>query len=392
MKNTYFFITGRNPALAVAEIEALLGENILKRDLGEGFYIIETSVGLDFSDLQKRLGGTIKIGEIIKKSEIDLEKEISEIILKKISDKKLNFGINEYGRKINALAIKRMLKEKGKSVRLVTSKEKNLSSVITKKEILDKDGVEINIFKTGNRTCIGETRVVQFFEEMSWRDWERPGKDELSGMLPPQLAKTMVNLTGPETSRTLLDPFCGSGTILTEAAIIGFEKLIGSDISQKAIDDTKKNFLWICDKKFITKKIEPQLFNLDVRDLNKKIKKHSVDAIVTEPFLGPPLKKSAKPEEINKNKAELERLYRDAFLVFGDILTKEGIIAIIFPVFVLKNKIFLDLLADIKKMGFKIKNPLKNVDYKFSETTERGSVLYARPGQRVAREIFLFIR
>ena len=129
MKNTYFFITGRNPALAVAEIEALLGENILKRDLGEGFYIIETSVGLDFSDLQKRLGGTIKIGEIIKKSEIDLEKEISEIILKKISDKKLNFGINEYGRKINALAIKRMLKEKGKSVRLVTSKEKGLKPI-----------------------------------------------------------------------------------------------------------------------------------------------------------------------------------------------------------------------------------------------------------------------
>lgn len=43
----------------------------------------------------------------------------------------------------------------------------------------------------------------------------------------------------------ILDPFCGSGTILTEAMLINYKNLIGADISPKAINDTKKNIEWI---------------------------------------------------------------------------------------------------------------------------------------------------
>jgi len=402
MKNNYFFILGRNPALAIAEIEALLDKNILERLIGPDFFIIKTKSEIDLYSLQKRLGGTIKVGNIIKESETDPEKEIFEIILKKITtrrdpvcgikDKKLNFGINEYGQKIDALGIKRILKNEGKSVRLVTSKEKNLSSVISKKEILDKDGVEINIFKINKEVYIGETHVVQFFEEMSLRDWERPGKDRLSGMLPPQLAKIMINLAGSDVSGTLLDPFCGSGTVLTEAAIMGYDKLTGSDISEKAIEDTKKNFSWLKDNEFVKKTINPILYHLDVRNIEGRVAPDSTDVIVTEPFLGPPLKKSSTLDEVNEIKLDLEDLYLDAFRVFEKLLKKSGIIVIIFPSFLMKEKIFLDILPQIKKMGFKIKNPLQHIDYKFSETTERGSILYSRAGQKVGREIFLFIR
>ena len=51
-------------------------------------------------------------------------------------------------------------------------------------------------------------------------------------MLKPKLARLLVNLTGAK--KQLLDPFCGTGSILIEAGVLGLKPL-GSDIDPKMI-------------------------------------------------------------------------------------------------------------------------------------------------------------
>jgi tRNA (guanine10-N2)-dimethyltransferase len=58
--------------------------------------------------------------------------------------------------------------------------------------------------------------------------------------LHPRYARALVNLTGVRRGQTLLDPFCGTGGILMEAALVG-AKAIGSDISGVMIEGCKEN-------------------------------------------------------------------------------------------------------------------------------------------------------
>ena len=110
-----------------------------------------------------------------------------------------------------------------------------------------------------------------------------------SGMLPPKVAQMLINLSGLTTNHLLLDPFCGSGTILAEAARMGFEHLAGSDISTQAVADTRENIYWL----IRTSHLPAPVINLqisDVRKVTEKFSANSVDGIVTEPYLGPPLR------------------------------------------------------------------------------------------------------
>lgn len=381
----YFFILGRNSALSVAEIESAFGKDITSRTLGKGFYIIETKGRLNLNELQQTLGGTIKIGEIVLKS----EKEIINYLKDSSGDKKLRFGINLYGCDFKPMQIKKQLRDAGISSRLVESKEKILSSVITQKEILNKDGIELNCFKIDNTVRVGRTSTCQPFEEFSFRDWQRPAKDQASGMLPPKVAKIMINLAQSDKKEPFLDPFCGSGTILMEAALMGYNDLIGTDISDKAIADTKTNFEWLDKQGMIKVKNNFQIFQADIKDLDKNIKNDSVRIIVTEPFLGPPLKKDLRIDEIIKIKSDLEDLYVKSFEIFKKILKTSGRIVIIMPVFLQEQNIYLEILDTIKKLGFEIVNPIKHLDFDFTELTKRGGILYSRPDQRVGREIFV---
>ena len=147
MENHYFFILGRNSALSVAEIEVKLKNIIKSRLLGDGYYIIEATDKIS-PDIQQELGGIIKFGEIIFESSTkSLKADAIDYISKNLPEKRLRFGVNNYGADINPINIKKELKADGIQSRLVESKEKTLSSVIAQKEILNKDGIELNLFK-----------------------------------------------------------------------------------------------------------------------------------------------------------------------------------------------------------------------------------------------------
>jgi tRNA (guanine10-N2)-dimethyltransferase len=58
--------------------------------------------------------------------------------------------------------------------------------------------------------------------------------------MPAKLARCMVNLAKPKLGELVFDPFCGTGSILVEAAFIGC-RVLGLDIQRRMVRGTLKN-------------------------------------------------------------------------------------------------------------------------------------------------------
>ena len=380
-KEKYAFILGQVPSLSKVEIEHILNHQKIEfKELfcNDKVFVIE-SKKLMVDELQARLGGTIKISHIVNRIS-SIEKEVIEKLIHQrlqSKKKKFQFGFSLYGEvdlkemQRIGIAVKRELKVKNVNSRFVVSKESALSSVIVQKEKLIDQGVDIVIIQSDKEYFIGYTVSVQNFQEYSDRDYGRPQRDDKSGMLPPKLAKMMLNLSQSNLDQTILDPFCGSGTVIQEALLMGYRNIIGLDISAKAVLDTKNNIEWL-KTKFKQDISGVKIFEVDVKKLSEKIQPQTINCIVTEPYLGP----------INSNTLyniqELENLYLKAFEQFHIVLKKEGRVVIIFPI---TDGQTVDILNDVKRLGF-ITEPLG--------PEPRKSVIYSRVGQRVKREIFVF--
>ena len=62
---------------------------------------------------------------------------------------------------------------------------------------------------------------------------DKPYRDMRRGMLPPKLARSLVNLAigaKSPSDMTILDPFCGTGTVLMEAMLLGTH-VVGTDLA-----------------------------------------------------------------------------------------------------------------------------------------------------------------
>jgi tRNA G10 N-methylase Trm11 len=386
----YFFVLGSNQALSLAELFTVLPAASRGKVLNRTVLIAELEDGFDAQQFIKKIGGIIKIG-VITEEDIPLySTEMVEAVKKmlKPSEGKYKFGISNYAKyaspakdKHLAMLIKKYLKEKEASCRWVIGKERVLSSVIVEQNLMNERGIEIVIFGDYKKCQVGKTLAVQAFKDLSYRDYGRPGRDDHSGMLPPKLAQILINLTGAKPGDKLLDPFCGSGTIATEALILGHRDIVASDISEKAVADTRQNIAWT-KRKFSVVDAKEIVMLIDAKKINTKITAGSIDAIATEPYLGPQRGAVNQAE----NKKELEKLYSSALKAFYEILKKDGRLAMIWPVRVEGvNKIFLN--PDLGK--FERLNPLVNEykkEYK-NGFSQRGNLLYGREGQKVWREI-----
>ena len=377
LANNYWFVLGRQPLLAAAELgEISNGENIL-----------HLNRNIDAEKFIQKLGGTIKIGYEIGNNldKVKLEEKIISTIERNTG--KIVFGLSYYSNKLSlkeiqslGLGIKKQLKQSGHSVRYVQNREISLSSASVKNNNLIKKGGEFLIKQKGDRFSVALTKAVQPFEKFSKRDYGRPGRDDFSGMIPPKLAMMMLNIAGNNINKTLLDPFCGSGTILSEAILLGYKNIIGTDISGRAIEDSKINTDWI--KKNEDIKTDVKLTKTAVDVLSNKITS-KIDTIVTEPYLGQPLKGNENKDILLSQVQELKKLYISAFSQFKKILKKDGIVVFIIPCFKYKNDwIEIDCLESIKKLGFRTEPLMPN----------HQSLRYYRPGQKLGRNIWKFIK
>jgi tRNA G10 N-methylase Trm11 len=388
----YFFILGNNPALSIAEVLTVLKPEVYNL-LSQDFLLVETSLQINPANLIKRLGGIIKIGEI--KKEIKKTNHQDELIkiafqlafhkISKVKPGKFNFGFSDYSRRFNikdlGLKIKKEFNKKQISSRFVVSREENLSSVVVEQNKLIDRGIEIALAVLEDRILLGETLAVQAFKSLSFRDYGRPARDDKSGLLPPKLAQIMINLAQVEDRIGLIvDPFCGSGTILSEAMLMDYTNLFGFDFSFKAIQGSKENIDWIR-REYDLKDVKVRLLVKNALDLSKFMKTESVSAFITEPYLGPQRGKI----EFSLVIKELEYLYTKVLTEFYKTLLPGGRVVMVWPVFYgnhfINPEIFqlkrIDLLPDKIKANKVIKKHLSS----------RNTIIYGRKGQKVFREV-----
>lgn len=377
MKYTYIFILGSHPKLSLAELDALLPDTVEHR--GQvGWY--ETENAVDANALMNQLGGTIKIAQLIGDGEFNEEALTEWLYEKREEGSKFHFGFSLYALDSGiqtkkhwktlhkmGLNLKKALRADDISARYVQANEIVLSSVIVHKERLLKNGAEILLLKDHDTIYMAHTLAVQPFQDFSKRDYGRPGRDAQSGMLPPKLARMMVNIAAPEKQHLVYDPFCGSGTILQEAWLLGYRNITGSDISEKAVQDTEDNLKWI-------KAHGIDVDVCDARKLNGKgIKNDSVDRFIFEGYLGPP---TPRGREIPQIKNELQQLYSGVFQELARALATDGRIVAAIPFWrQRKEDVFhLDIDSLLKKAGL-------------HEVHDR--LYYRRPKATVGREILI---
>ncbi len=335
---TLTFILGSHPDLSLAELTAVLETTRVKFEILQRYgdiVILTVPDDLAVPALMIRLGGTIKIVEMLGEFDPDT---LTDWLFKQINPAtKFHFGFSLYslvpGVRLQkdwkvlqqlGLTLKRTFKADGISARYVQSKEVVLSSVIVHKERLLKNGVEIDLFKQADgKLLVGRTRAVQAFGAFTERDYGRPAVDAKSGMLPPKLARMMVNLARQPQTATLLDPFCGSGTVLQEAWDLGYRDLYGSDASDKAISDTRQNLDWLGAQAVKLRPCPAQ--DLIIKQL---LSPKTVDAIIFEGYLGPTTPTASRLPNIIR---ETTQLYQAVWPVIAQLLRPGGIIIAALP-------------------------------------------------------------
>lgn len=285
-----------------------------------------------------RLGGTVKVAETwltLPRQLNGIERIHAELERMVTSGKKLSFGfsvyagsaeisttdIKQYTHTLQRLGLewKKQLRADGHSVRFVVSREPALSSVIVTREHLLKPPTDFIIVVRAADIVVGRTLAVQDYHDFSKRDYGRPGRNHLAGMLPPKVARMIVNIAQPATQARLLDPFCGSGTILQEALTLGYHHVSGVDIAPKAIADTKKNLVWL-------KLPSATLYIHDALQLETIIPPSSVDAIITEGYLGP-----IRTRHIANIQRDLTSFYTSVWRSFAKILKPGGRVVMALP-------------------------------------------------------------
>jgi tRNA G10 N-methylase Trm11 len=416
----YFFVLGRYPGLSVAEIESVLtktGTKYQRRYVSRESLVIESDQ-LDLVLLQKTLGGTVKIGSIYaevglddSESEFDMALS-SEFLLKHIftgRTGKMHFGISIYNctgeqfildklteqlKDFNKI-IKKNLEAAGVKSGFVQIKGRMISSVSADKNDLLRKGAEIVFLLTKDSVLIGKTETVQDFEAYSFRDYSRPQRDRQSGILPPKIARMMINLAKMQQHDAFLDPFCGSGTVLQEAIYLGYTNVTGTDVSGKAVKDSTINIDWLFKnlRHLDRDAHHVRIQTADVLQLSKAINPSTIDAIVTEPFLGPTLRRSPTKGQVDNTFATLRHLYLQAFREFAKVMKKDGRVVMIFPAFFVGREIiYFDILKDANLKGFvqiPLLDPKEFTDEAFS-LTHRGSIVVGNQQDFVLREILTF--
>ncbi|OGL67319.1 hypothetical protein A2856_01330 [Candidatus Uhrbacteria bacterium RIFCSPHIGHO2_01_FULL_63_20] len=393
-----FYVLGSNPALSLAEFFAVYpsatavatSDTVLVTDEG----------GPEPKQAVNRLAGVVKSGSVSttipslrggSQADEAISREVASsvaaLLPRNDDGKRIEFGLSLYDGGNASLfgtlkgeangigmTVKRALEAEGRKARVVTMKADALSSVAVTTQATSGD---ICLIATKDGILAGRTEAVQDFEAWSKRDFGRPSRDAKSGMLPPKLARLMVNLSGvqPEGS-AILDPFCGSGTILMEAALMGSKAVIGSDISKKAVADTGRNMEWMRHAFPDTKKVRVSVYETPAEKVDAFVKE-TVDAIVTETFLGPPLRREANAAAIRKSVNDLMRIVEPSLKAMAGVLKPDGKMVIAFPAFRV-GRAFAKLPVEpvIKAIGFSIADRF----------------LYERPGQRVGRDIVVLTR
>ncbi len=401
MTMNHFLVFGTHPRLSLAEWQTVAGGR--SRPIISGNGALVQADEWDSTVLMNRLGGTVKLGDIIGQLPTN---EVTGEAVAQMLDEAQRFPVHAFdygwstfggGKGINriiskeAIPFKKALKMRERSSRWVTTKGgEELSPAAVAKLKLTTQGLDICFFIVAEVTYIGLSTEVQDADAWSLRDYGRPRRDDVNGMLPPKLARMMVNLAQVPPGATLLDPFCGGGTVLMEAALATQAKhLIGSDAETKQIADAEANVKWLVENHVLRADDAERFrhFACDARKLAGHVPANSVDRVVTEGYLGPALHGHESEAQLNKNVEVISALWRESLKALTAVLAQNGRVVGIWPAFRTSGGMArVDLTEELADLGLKLVEPLEELEGKAAP------LLYSRPGQFVQRRIVILER
>ena len=354
------------------------------------------------------------------------------------SPHKITLGLSAYDLAVGArdiqktgLILKSSLKKSGTSLRLIPNDQPALSTATAHNNKLGGSPykVELLLIKTTDRhLIIAESRGVQNITAYTRRDRHRPKRDAFVGMLPPKLAQIMLNLalgagplahhrardnsatgwnpavssksnaSGNAVRRTIdlserpdstpltevgrrhpliLDPFCGTGTVLQEALLAGYD-VVGTDLSQKMVDYTIENLSWL-QSTFTTPGRVIDIHQADATT-HRWPSSESLAAIVCETYLGQPFSAPPAPQKLAAVVGNCNHIITSFLTNIHPQLAPNTPLCIAVPAWydASGQATHLPLIKHLRQLGYHHLN-------------RRTPLIYRRPDQVVARELLILL-
>ncbi len=235
-----------------------------------------------------------------------------------------------------------------RKVRLLRPRGNELLS----EEVLSREAFDVVAFPYRGGFGLGPTAWVPNAASMRQRGTRRPAPHP-DIALSPRLARTLVSLAGLGPGQTLLDPFCGSGTILAEAFGKSL-RVLGLDSSASRVQEARENLRWTIAG---VKGSGYDVRKGDARDLARMLRGTRVDGIVTEPLLLPRLDARPKTSTAHTMIEESARVYNDALASMADSVQPEGRIVVVVPVVQTMEGDEVTLTLEGRKLGLRLYQP-----------------------------------
>jgi tRNA G10 N-methylase Trm11 len=176
----------------------------------------------------------------------------------------------------------------------------------------------------------------------------------------------------------LLDPFCGTGVLLQEAALMGYE-VYGTDLEPRMIDYSKENLEWL--KR--THKINFS-YTLDQGDATSKIWQPPLDLIVCETYLGQPFSAEPSQDKLREVMQTCNSIVREFLKNIAPQIAKGTPLCLGVPAWHVKNRVFhLAILDSLEEIGYNRR------DFRHAKNE---ALVYHREDQVVGRELLVLTR
>lgn len=419
-------VLGRQPALGLAELESLYGSDKV-RPSGDHAAVVDVDPCLLAFD---RLGGSVKFCKLLTTLDTTDWKQVERFLVqvspdhsKAMPEGKMQLGLSTLGfsvsvEKVQALGLtlKKAIRKTGRSVRFIPNKELELNTAqVIYNHLTGQNGWELVLIRDDTQTIIAQTVKVQDIDAYTRRDRERPKRDARVGMLPPKLAQIMINLAVgvlPDEARQsiceippdepipaqhftgvrLLDPFCGTGVILQEATLMGYD-VYGTDKDARIVSYTDTNLMWLLKQPGCPITIPPEhendskwrYFKLEQGDATSHTWSPKPTVIASETYLGRPFTATPNPEVLAQTIADCNLITKKFLQNIHGQIDPGTRLCLAIPAWQLKSNQFkhLPLIDQIEDLGY------NRVDLAHVSAEE---LLYYRPDQIVARELLVITR
>lgn len=380
-------ILGRQPLLGVAELESLYGSDHLL-PIGHAVMLDLATEEIDF----RRLGGSLKLARILTVLPTVTWEEVEDFLLENIPQHLENLppgsftlGISVYKFNISTdtlhrclMTIKKAVRKTGRSMRVVPNKTLELNSAqVLHNKLTSKGAWELLIVRDRARTIIAQSFIVQDIEAYGARDQARPKRDAKVGMLPPKLAQIIINLANPEPGSLVLDPFCGTGVILQEALLMGYD-VLGTDNDSRMVDYARQNIDWL-------KSRSPKAAGsagIAEADATGFKWQAVINAVASEIYLGRPLSSLPAAQKLEENIREVDDLLRKFLRNLAPQVEPGTTICLAVPAW-----------RDTKRQNFAARLPaldkITDMGYTYLDLKHvaRDELVYFREDQTVARQL-----